>query len=62
MSKENEIKAKLSELVDLMEGYYGQLEGFEVALEHPIVGGERQQFANIKEFCILHLHRTQIEI
>ena len=37
-------------------------EGFEVRLEHPIVDGERQGFANIKEFSIIHLHRTQIDI
>ncbi len=62
MSKELEIKDKLRELIDEMEDFWGELEGFEVRLEHPIVGGERQSFANIKEFSIIHLHRTQIEV
>lgn len=62
MSKELEIKDKLRMLIDDMEEVWGELEGFEVRLEHPIVGGERQSFADIKEFSIIHLHRTQIEI
>ncbi len=62
MSKELEIKDKLRMLIDDMEELWGELEGFEVRLEHPIVGGERQGFADIKEFTIVHLHRTQIEI
>lgn len=62
MSKELEIKDKLRELVDEMEELYGELEGFEVRLEHPIVEGQRQAFANIKEFNIIYLHRQQIEI
>jgi predicted nuclease with TOPRIM domain len=62
MNKELEIKDKLKELVDEMEELWGELEGFEVRLEHPIVDGQRQGFANIKEFSILHLHRTQIDI
>jgi hypothetical protein len=44
-----------------MEELYGELEGFEVRLEHPIVEGQRQSFANIKEFNILYLHRQQIK-
>ena len=62
MSKEQELKDKLRELVDEMEEIYGELQGFEVRLEHPIIEGERQAFANITEFCIIHLHRTQIDI
>ena len=62
MSKEQELKDNLRELIDQMEEHYGELEGFEVRLEHPIVDGERQVFANIKEFTIIHLHRTQIDI
>ena len=62
MSKELEIKDKLRMLIDDMEEVWGELEGFEVRLEHPIVDGERQGFADIKEFTIVHLHRTQIEI
>lgn len=62
MSKEQEIKDKLKELVDEMEELWGELEGFEVRLDHPIVDGQRQEFANITEFNILYLHREQIEI
>jgi hypothetical protein len=62
MSKELEIRDKLRELIDEMEDFWGELEGFEVRLEHPIVDGERQGFANIKEFSIIHLHRTQIDV
>ena len=62
MSKELEIKDRLRTLIDDMEEFWGELEGFEVRLEHPIIDGERQSFANIKEFSIIHLHKTQIEI
>ncbi len=60
--KEKEVIRKLRELIDEMEELYGELEGFEVRLEHPIVEGQKQSFANIKEFVILHLHRTEIDI
>lgn len=62
MSKEKEIIGKLRELIDEMEELYGELEGFEVRLEHPIVDGQRQVFADIKEFNILNLHSTKIDI
>lgn len=62
MSKEQEIKDKLKELVDEMEELWGELQGFEVRLDHPIVDGQRQAFADITEFNILYLHRQQIEI
>lgn len=62
MSKELEIKDTLKKLIDEMEELWGELEGFEVRLEHPIVDGGRQGFANIKEFSIMHLHRTQIDV
>lgn len=62
MSTEQEIKDKLKELVDEMEELWGELEGFEVRLDHPVVDGQRQAFANITEFNILYLHRHQIEI
>ena len=61
MDTEKEIINKLKELIDDMEELYGELEGFEVRLEHPIVEGQRQSFANIKEFNILYLHRQQIK-
>ena len=62
MSTEQEIKDKLKELVDEMEELWGELEGFEVRLDHPVVDGQRQEFADITEFNILYLHREQIEI
>lgn len=62
MSKELEIKDKLRELVDEMEELWGELQGFEVRLNHPVVDGHRQPFADIIEFNIFYLHRQQIEI
>lgn len=62
MSREQEIKDKLKELVDEMEELWGELQGFEVRLNHPVVDGQRQTFADITEFSILYLHRQQIEI
>lgn len=53
---------KLKELIDEMEEHYGELEGFEVRLEHPVVDGQKQAFATIKEFNLLYLHRQQIEV
>jgi len=58
---EAEVEAKLHELIDVIETAYGEVEGFEVRLEHPVVDGERQAFANVKEFTLIHLHRTKID-
>jgi len=60
--KEEEILDKLRELIDVMEEHWGDLEGFEVRLEHPIVEGQRQTFANLKEVNIFHLTKTSIKI
>jgi hypothetical protein len=60
--KEEEILDKLRELIDVMEEHWGDLEGFEVRLEHPIVEGQRQTFANLKEVNIFQLTKTSIEI
>lgn len=62
MSKSAEVIDKLKDLVDAIEDCYGNIEGFEVRLEHPIVEGERQEYANIKEFVLIHLQRTEIEV
>lgn len=59
---DSEVIHKLKDLVDSIETHYGDIEGFEVRLDHPIVDGERQEFADIKEFVIIHLHRTTIKI
>jgi hypothetical protein len=58
---EAEVESKLHELIDAIETAYGEVEGFEVRLEHPVVDGERQAFANVKEFTLIHLHRTKID-
>jgi hypothetical protein len=55
-----ELKDKLQELIDSLEEEYGDLEGFEVRLEHPLVGGKRQDYADIKEFSLLYVHRDQL--
>ena len=61
MSKAN-VQEKLHNLIDAIEEEYGDIEGFEVKIEHPIVEGERQAFANVKEFVLIHLRRTEIEV
>ena len=55
-------KDKLIDFIDEFESECGEVEGFEISLEHPIVDGERQGFANIKEFIIKRIVREQIEI
>ena len=55
------VEAKLHVFLDALETAYGEVEGFEVKLEHPIVDGERQAFASVKEFTLIHLHRTKID-
>ncbi len=57
-----DVADKLKDLVDAIETQYGDIEGFEVRLEHPIVDGKRQAHADIKEFVLIYLHRTEIEI
>jgi hypothetical protein len=57
-----ETAQKLREFIDALEEDYGNVEGFEVSLEHPILNGERQSFADIKEFVVLYLKREIIEI
>ena len=47
-----EVHDKLKEFIDEFETEYGDVEGFEINLEHPIVDGERQEFADIKEFIV----------
>lgn len=57
---EKNVKAALQEFVDLLESEYGNIEGFEVRVDHPIVDGERQRFADIKEFVLIYLTRQQL--
>lgn len=55
---------KLREFIDLFEEEHGDVEGFEIKLEHPLNEdeGRRQSFSNIKEFTVLYLKRENIEI
>jgi hypothetical protein len=57
-----EIIDKLKDFIDAFETEYGDVEGFEISLEHPIVGGERQSFADIKEFIVKRIVREEIEL
>lgn len=53
---------KFREFIDELEEEYGNLEGFEVRLHHPIVEGQRQEFANITEFVLHYIHSAKIDI
>jgi hypothetical protein len=55
-------KEKLTDFIDEFESEFGEVEGFEISLEHPIVDGERQGFANIKEFIIKRIVREEINL
>lgn len=59
-----EVRAALHDFIDLLETTYGEIEGFEVRLEHPIIPdeGKRQGFGTVKEFVLIHLTRQQLEI
>lgn len=54
----------LKEFIDLFEEEYGDVEGFEVKLEKPLIKeeGRKQKYSNIKEFTVLYLTRENIEI
>lgn len=62
MKLTEEIIDKLKDFIDAFETEYGDVEGFEINLEHPIVDGERQGFADIKEFVVKRIVREKIEI
>jgi hypothetical protein len=53
---------KLREFIDLFEEEHGDVEGFEISLDHPIVDGERQSYAEIKEFVVKRIVREEIKI
>lgn len=57
-----EVLDKLKDFIDAFETEYGDVEGFEVSLEHPIVDGARQGFADIKEFVLRRIVREEIKI
>ena len=56
------VKEALENFVDALETEYGELEGVQLRFEHPIVDGERQAFATVKEFILIHLTRTEIKL
>lgn len=58
--KETEIREALNELIDKMEDYYGELLGFEVRVEHSVVDGVRQGFADITEVVLYQLLKTKV--
>ena len=57
-----ELVSKLQEFVDAFETEYGEVEGFEISLDHPITDGERQAYAEIKEFVVKRIVREEIKI
>lgn len=62
MDVKRELVDKLQDFIDAFETEYGEVEGFEVSLEHPIVDGDRQGYADIKEFVIKRIVRQEIEM
>ena len=57
-----ELVSKLQDFIDAFETEYGDVEGFEISLDHPIVDGERQSYAEIKEFVVKRIVREEIKI
>jgi len=57
-----ELVSKLQDFIDAFETEYGDVEGFEISLDHPIVDGERQGYAEIKEFVVKRIVREEIKI
>lgn len=55
-----ELKEKLQTFIDELEQEYGDLEGFEVKLKHPIKGGEKQNYADIERFTVYYLHKENL--
>lgn len=53
---------KLHDFIDELEKQYGEIEGFEVSLEHPIIDGQPAGFAEIKQFVIKYITREIIDI
>ena len=52
---------KLLEFIDDLETEYGELEGLEIKLDHPMSDGEKG-LTRVKEFVILSLRRDKIDI
>lgn len=52
----------LTDFVDALETEYGDIMGFEVILEHPVVDGVKQEHADIKEVYLYHITKTEINL
>jgi hypothetical protein len=50
----------LETLIDHLETEYGDIEGFEVRLEHIIEGGA--SLGKIKRFIVHYLHKSEFEV
>lgn len=57
-----ELATQLKDFIDNLETEYGEIEGFEVSLEHPIIDGERVGYADVKQFVIKYITREVIDI
>ena len=58
-----ELVEQLRQFIDNLEEEYGDIEGFEVFLDHPITdGGVKQEYADIKQFVIKTIRFTEIPI
>lgn len=57
---ETKVKEKLEEFLDILEEYYGELEGLEIKISHPISDGVKQGFAQIDSVVIYHIHKTEL--
>lgn len=57
-----ELLSKLETFVDALELEYGDLTGFKVVLDHPIVDGQRQEHATIKEIVLFEIKETSIDL
>lgn len=56
-----ELAEQLRQFIDNLEEEYGDIEGFEVLLDHPIIdGGVKQGYADIKRFVIKTIQLTEI--
>ncbi len=55
--------SKLQEVIDSLEDEFGELEGIEISLDHPILeDGLKQGFASIKELHLVYKIRQKIEL
>jgi hypothetical protein len=55
-----ELKELIEVFVDEIEEEFGNLEGIEIKLEHPINEGKTDNIAKIKEFTLYYLHKENI--